>query len=70
MSCDLGSGTALQQNQQYTFDLSVNINRLQINKIFKIEATVTSSGDEQDPNDNQNYVEVQNTEFSEVEVIG
>lgn len=70
MTCILGSGSALQKNQEYTFEVTIKLNQLEINEIFEVHAIVTSSGDEENQNDNHDSILITLTEFSDVEVIG
>lgn len=70
ISCLLKSGNALLSNHSYSFEISIDINRLAIRSIHKIIATASSSGDEAILNNNNYEISILNVEKSYVAVQG
>lgn len=69
MTCDVSGGKPLAQNEQITLVINLDASRLQ-GTSFKINASVSSTGDESNPSDNEFENEVFMTEFSDIEMIG
>ncbi|CAO1393862.1 unnamed protein product [Diamesa hyperborea] len=69
MTCDISGGKPLAQNDQITLTINLDASRLQ-GSSFMINASVSSTGDELNPSNNQYLNEVFMTEFSDIEMVG
>lgn len=69
MICDINQGRPVANGQTVKLDVSLDASKLE-GELFVVVASVTSSGDEQKPADNEYINEIIMTEFSDVEFNG
>ena len=69
MTCDVSGGKPLAQNDQIILVINLDSSRLH-GSSFKINASVSSTGDESNPSDNEYENEIFMNEFSDIELAG
>ena len=69
MVCDINSGKPVANGETVKIDINLEASKLE-GESFKVQAIVTSTGEEQRPADNEYENEILLTEFSDVELIG
>ena len=69
MICDINAGRPVANGDVVKLDINLEAAKLE-GESFKVNAVVSSAGDEQKPDDNEYENEIFLTEFSDVELIG